>query len=238
MKNQRITYLIYQVLLILCQIGIIYGLDYQAVECSGYGFYYNAFAIQLFFTAEFIIATLVVAFRAEYFFENVGIVITLRYKSKQKIYVLIIIRILLELILYKIIATAAYAIATIVLFGELNVENLLFSLLFNILLTSIICIFQVFIEIKLNAKMALVIINSYFIVSTTGGAIIFQKYFDTGNIIYNIANRFILPNYYYLQRIIDMGLSQRIPIIILLLVLSILVILTLTTKTIKKTDIL
>ena len=101
MKN-RTTYFVYQFILILCQIGIVYGLDYQATECSGYGFY-NVFAIQLFFTAEFIISTLIVSFQAEYFFENVGIVITLRYKSKQKIYAFIIIQIFAELILYKII---------------------------------------------------------------------------------------------------------------------------------------
>lgn len=236
MKN-RTTYFVYQLILILCQIGIVYGLDYQATECSGYGFY-NVFAIQLFFTAEFIISTLIVSFQAEYFFENVGIVITLRYKSKQKIYAFIIIQIFAELILYKIIATIAYVIVTIVLFGELNIENLFLNLLFNILLGCIICIFQIFIEIKFNAKTALVIINTYFIVSTIAGSIIFQKYIDTGNTIYNIANRFILPNYYYLDRIIDMDLLQKIPIIILFLVSFILIILIFTMKKIKNTDIL
>lgn len=221
MKNRKL-YIFCGSILITLQLSIVNELGHYSVSYGGYGFYVNAIFLFLYFSIEFTMFSLILSFYGEHFFRKEGIIDLVRKGSRQKEYYYLLMNSFLRLLVLKIICFTAYSVIIYGFYKSINYCELILAFIFNFITCCILFLFQIFIEIKYGAKTGLLIINVIHIVSISIGSVLdeFAKIYGNGIAsICNFLNKFIIPNYLYLERVKTLSSNYYFTLLILTLVL-------------------
>lgn len=203
MRNRK-TYIVCGFILILFQLFVVNELGPYSATYGGYGFNVNAILLFLYFSIEFTMFSLMLAFYGEHFFRKEGIINLVRQGSRKKGYYDLIIKSFFRLLILKIICFASYSASIYVIYKSINYSELAFAFIFNFITCCILFEFQMFIEIKYGAKTGLLVINVIHIVLISAGSVLDEFAKNYGDIvapICNFLNKLIIPNYLYLERV-------------------------------------
>ncbi len=187
----------------------------------GYGFYINAVILFLLFCIEFILISLMLAFYAEHFFRKDGIIDLIRFRSREKTYLLVVKNTIIKIIAIKLLCYFTYSIFISALYKEINSHDIVLAFVFNLTVSIILYVLQIKLEIRYGAKLSLLVTNSLYIMLTVLGSILNElEIINTGLLskICNLLNKLLITNYLYLERIKSLNI-RYFPLFLILLVI-------------------
>lgn len=218
MKNKLINFLGLLILLIL-QYFIVSECGTSIV---GYGFYVNAIILLMLFSMEFILISLMLSFYGEYFFRKSGVINLIRFGSRAKMYIYVIKNTIFKVAIIKGICYLSYMGFIVFLYHTLNIKGIALGFWFNLTVSLILYIWQLYVEIRYGAKFGLLFVNITYIALTILGSILYEfQNIYTGVLsnICNISNRLLVTNYLYLERIKSLGVNYVVVSLIILIIL-------------------
>lgn len=174
---------------------------YENNKGSYYGLMYeDGYIFQIMYVSLFIVEVMLYSKYIDYYLKKQCALILIRYQSRRKVLTIVLEKLCIRITIAKVIEVTIYIIINLLRDIKVNYTNVALSLLWGGGATIIICLIQLYIEVRLNGEYSIVITSIMHIFFVILGTVIqceLIRYYKKTEII----NMIIISNYLYIGRV-------------------------------------
>ena len=131
---------------------------YENNKGSYYGLMYeDGYIFQIMYVSLFIVEVMLYSKYIDYYLKKQCALILIRYQSRRKVLTIVLEKLCIRITIVKVIEVTIYIIINLLRDIKVNYTNVALSLLWGGGATIIICLIQLYIEVRLNGEYSVVI---------------------------------------------------------------------------------